>query len=102
MKGGKVFVLIAKGPNDIEVPCLIFEDHVKCAEFLADKGIDFTLSCSYEGERVEFNGNGDYQELSGKQANALFTRYSDGCGGCWRVVGRYIAFGDKFVGWDLD
>jgi len=96
-----VAVLIAKGGNDLEVPCRLFENmevgKARCDEIFSAIGV--------KGETTK-NGsvyyNVDLEDVDKSISEELFTGFYYGCGGVYGLILKEIAFDTKFVGFDLD
>jgi hypothetical protein len=95
----EIVVLIALGPNDIEVPCMLFKSYEEGENFCRK-----ILGATNKGAgRYAFDG-----ELMNKKfadnpiASKIFTYYYPGCGFCWGVEIRKVKFNKPFTRWDLD
>lgn len=96
-----IAVLIAHGPNDVEVPCVIFENLEQGKE-----KCDELFKCY--PSRVRDDGSiiySVYLEDLGEDDNIsdkIFIRHYYGCGGAGPFILTEVGFGQKFIGWDLD
>lgn len=104
------WVLVGKGPNSVEVPCLVWTDFdsamAQCKEMLGQPkaGKNNTHSWDLEApdySNVETEDDGE-QLFANSIFSKLFTHYYDGCGECYRAVLKEVEVGKPFVGWDLD
>lgn len=106
-------VLIAYGPNDIEIPCRIFESFGE-AEKICDKIFmphiepedktvfaDNDMTCISYRCYLEEEGDpeGNTKEII---SNTLFTSYYYGCGSPYKFVIKHVGYNRKFVKFDLD
>ena len=88
-----VAVLIGEGPNDIEVPCMLFPSMETAREKLdpilgePDKETE---------KKVRWWKNAE------DHAERFFTSYYDGCGECYSFTLKMVEYNKPFVGWDLD
>lgn len=99
----KIVIIVAHGPNDIQIPCLICESREKAEEKLKEAGLEYQ-------ERWDgwYNHYGDDLTPEGEATERrvmlehFFTYFYGGCGGigCFKI--EEIEFGEKFTGWDLD
>jgi hypothetical protein len=77
----KVYVVVGQGPNDVEVPCLIFKTKEEADIYVR---------------------NNPAPEEDSELATPYFTQFYGGCGGCYNMVVKEVEFGKQFVGWNLD
>jgi hypothetical protein len=93
----KVVVLIALGPNDLEIPCRFFENMEtglgKCKTIL---GVEPTKT----GDEYHFDI--DLEEVPKEISEELFTSFHYGCGGVYGLVLKEVPFDTKFLGFDLE
>lgn len=109
-------VLIARGPNSVEVPCRLFPSMQlglrRCTELFGrgpTSGKDGEAHWGYDKEtkwdvyellkNVE-DPRGDMEESP--LCKELFMYYYDGCGGVGSFVLKEVAWDKPFVGFDLD
>ncbi len=99
MNEDKVTMLIACGPNSIEVPCRIFPDmetaKTKCDEIFGIEGTPGESGYTY---KVDLEDEKKPWPIS----NELFTEFYYGCGGPYPFVLVEVEFDTKFVGFNLD
>lgn len=97
-----ITVLIAYGPNSIEIPCRLFETrekgHIYCDKLFSKIGVE---------PKVKGNGivhyYADMDEIENDEvSNELFTSHYYGCGWPNLFVLKVIPFNEKFVPFDLD
>lgn len=98
-----ITVLIAIGPNSLEVPCMIFENmesaRTYCDPLFAKINAQPNIvkdKVYYEADLVQ--GVKECDEIAGE----LFTDYYDGCGGAGPFVLKAVPFNEKFLAFDLD
>jgi hypothetical protein len=89
-----IAVVVARGANDVKIPCLTFETVEAADTFLTD-----ILGPA--------DGAGRYgSHLSEAQvadcADKFFLYYYDGCGGIYSFVVLEVEHGQPIVGFDLD
>jgi hypothetical protein len=96
-----ITVLIAKGPNNIEVPCMLFES--------LDDGIVYCDRLFAPYERIErddgtirYNVDIEASDNCDEMSAQLFTSWYYGCGAPYPFVLKQVAFATPFVGFDLD
>jgi len=101
-----ITVLIASGPNDLEIPCRLFktmeDGRAYCDPLFAKLDIipkirsngSVYYSVDLEAEFQEYNNNDVSEEL--------FTSFYYGCGGVYGMVLKEVPFNEKFVRFDLD
>jgi hypothetical protein len=100
-------VLIALGPNSIEIPCMIFEDSGE-AEKICDEIFlpQFGEGCKSEitiKESICIKYEGDLEDLDDDVvSDKLFTNHYYGCGGPYRFIFKHVNYNTRFVGFDLD
>ena len=101
-----ITVLIAQGPNGIEIPCRLFktmdDGRTYCDKLFAKLNVTLKIinstSVYYSvdlEEEWEKYGNNDISE-------ELFTRFYYGCGGVYGMTLKEVPFNTQFVKWDLD
>jgi len=104
-----IAVLIACGPNSIEVPCRIFENieagKQRCDEIFGVEGE--VVTTQLDGKTVYYYEYRKYleeepREISKEMSDKLFTKHYYGCGGPGPFVLAEVEFNTKFVGFDLD
>ena len=97
----KIAVLIAYGPNSIEIPCRLFED-LETGKQICDEifGIEGELLKS--GDAIEYKKDLEDGDEEGIISNQLFTSFYYGCGGPYVFVLQKVDFNTKFVRFDLD
>lgn len=90
-----ITVLIALGPNNVEVPCRIMESVKAAQEFCEGLGLKPTIKnkLAYDLPNLD-----DDRDMAAK----IFTRYYGGCGDAYRLRIEEIEFDTPFVGFDLD
>ena len=81
----KFWVIVGLGPNEVEVPCLIFSTKEKALEAMGSPGKD-----------------GNYWRAADDELITFFTHYYNGCGECRAFELREVEEGKPFVGFDLD
>jgi hypothetical protein len=115
-----IAVLIADGPNQVEVPCMFFEDFdtglQRVTEMLSgqppiQKVID---RGPFSGRRAATwevdiqRGEGGWDGIpytppdEANDALAFFLHYYDGCGGVGAFTLLEAEFGERLVGFNLD
>lgn len=94
----KFAVLIGEGPNNIQIPALVFSSMEKgleaCKKVLGEpkkRGTDYYW-------RLD-DGDGEVNEEVIKQ---MYTSYYGGCGECYNARLTEIEEGKAFVGFNLD
>jgi len=96
-----ITVLIAYGPNSVEVPCRIFENmedgRAYCDPLFAKIGVE---PKDYDGG-VRYSADLD-AEGGEEISKELFTSHYYGCGGPYPFGLVEVPFNEKFVGFDLD
>jgi len=90
-------VVIAEGPNSVEVPCRIFSDLAKAEAFCDELLKDAEKSKEEDGIRYYYQ-----DEISDNIAEVMFTNYYGGCGECYAFTLKLVNENEKFVGFDLD
>lgn len=123
-------VLVGIGPNDVEIPALIFPDFKtgleKCKEFLGEPtgisgdktywNVDELQACEEDEDYEEMKDfdmitlelveeNGVYKKQIGNKpfnSTKVYTSYYGGCGEFYSLELREVEFGKPFVCWDLD
>ena len=95
-----VIVLIAHGPNGLDIPCRLFGDmdiaKKRCDEIFGKEGKEVSNGAFVY--KVDLESEIDPWPISEK----LFTRFYYGCGGPDTFTLVICTFDTKFVGWDLD
>lgn len=94
-------VLIAYGPNSIEIPCRLFED-LETGKQICDKIFDMEGKLSESGDVVRYRKDLEDGDEEGVISKQLFTSFYYGCGGPYTFVLKEVAFNTKFVPFDLD
>lgn len=99
-----MWILIGLGPNDVQVPCLWFSTKEKGYAYVADAlertaDGDTYWDIDHEFDNIR-DAEGDYH--NSELAKKFFTKYYDGCGGCWRLRLASVDEATPFVGFDLD
>lgn len=84
-----MYVIIAHGPNSVQIPCMILPTKEEAEKRLSDAGIKSGVSIENEYD----------EKVVGEH---FFTKYYGGCGGAYRYTIRTVNYGQKIVGWDLD
>ena len=101
-----IAVLIARGPNEIEIPCRLFktmeDGRTYCDKLFAkldvapkvrnSKYVYYAVDLEEEYEKY---GNNNVSE-------ELFTSFYYGCGGVYGMMLKEVSFNEKFVRFDLD
>jgi hypothetical protein len=99
------WVLVGHGPNNVEIPALIFGSKEAANEFCEKLGEPKPL---YDGGpliwEVDFLvGSRDYNEETDEDdSKRFYTHYYDGCGACYYFELSKVEEGKPFVKWDLD
>lgn len=94
-----MYVLIGFGPNDVDIPALVWSNKeaalAECIDILGDKyrTIDEGVSFSWTAE-----DNGFPKEITSQ----LYTHYYGGCGECYCAKLVPVEEGKPFAGWNLD
>jgi hypothetical protein len=97
----KVVVLIALGPNSVEIPCRFFENmKTGLAKTKNILGIEPTTKSTDEG--VEYHFDIDLEAAPQEISATLFTGWYYGCGGVYGLVLKEVPFDTKFLSFDLD
>jgi hypothetical protein len=96
-----ITVLIAKGPNNVEVPCMLFESLdnavVYCDELFAPyKRIE------KDDGTIRYNIDIEAMDNCDILSERIFTNWYYGCGAPYPFVLKQVAFATPFVGFDLD
>lgn len=85
-----VCMLIAQGPNDLEIPCRLFSSEPDAQAWMRSK--------FGEPKRENFwSVREDNPEVE-----ALFTYYYGGCGGVGGLLICQVSYDTPFLGWSLD
>lgn len=96
-------VIIAEGPNDVRVPCLIFQRLAEAKAYMEKFGLQ---SGTWQGFNwVESKDGLSYlvdEDWIEENSSHFFTDYYGGCGEVNSFTIEVVAPGEKFVGWDLD
>lgn len=94
----KVTVLIAQGPNSVDIPCRFFENMEtglgKCRKILGVEPKKLAAN--------EYLFEIDLEEASSEISEELFTGYYYGCGGVYGLLLKQVPFDTKFLEFDLD
>ena len=88
-----IAVLIGEGPNDVEIPAMIFPDF--------ETGLRFVIEQLGRGPSSR-SGNVATWKVSDREPALFYTHYYDGCGECWRLRLQEQEFAQPFVAFDLD
>lgn len=111
-----IAVVIGLGPNDLEIPLLLFKNKRQAINFLQELGKNITKEsglfsqsikneCIFDLDEERAEKDEDYEYSNPDQKvlmDALFTSYYGGCGGCYQLEVREVEFGKPFVPWNLD
>ena len=97
-----ITVLIACGPNSIEIPCRIFENMQSAREYC-----DPLFAKAGANPEADINGirySADLESSpAGKEISAeLFVSHYYGCGGPYPFILMEVPFNSKFVCFNLD
>ena len=96
-----IAVLIACGPNDIEVPCMIFENLKQGKEKCDNLFKGYPSKVRDDGSviyLVYLEDLGDNDNISDK----VFIKHYYGCGGTGPFILTKVEFSQKFISWNLD
>ena len=103
------YVIIGLGPNDLEIPLMLFTDKGEAEKLLNDNfecGFGRLGDSDYWDTKdgqvfVENTGNGNEPT---EIAHIFFKDgdYYGGCGDCYALVLKRVVLGKPIVGWDLD
>ena len=98
-----ITVLIAYGPNSIEIPCRIFESmedaRAYCDPLFAKAGVGPMA----HDDKGSVRYGVDLETVENEEISAeLFTSHYYGCGGPGPFILRIMSFNEKFVPFDLD
>lgn len=93
-----MFALIGLGPNDVQIPSLIFNNKDEALSHLLP-----LIGPPKSLEKLSWNvsdilGEEPDQEI----AKQFYTEYYPGCGDCYRFILKEIQPGQPFVSWNLD
>jgi len=100
-----IWVLIAYGPNSVEIPCRVFSTREKavesCTKLLGppNKEKDGALTWHVWASDTLIGDGGDLKREIAKQ---LFTSHYFGCGGCGALHLTAVKEDTPFVTFDLD
>jgi hypothetical protein len=124
-----VSVLIAEGPNDVCIPCRIYnlpidEAKIKCEELLGVNAryLDYGNNEFYSFQNEEWQRQVPFEDWDEESqeyilerwerpvdltfmtvfARKLFTNYYDGCGGVYSFRLEEVKCDSVFIGWNLD
>lgn len=102
-----ISVLIAGGPNNVRIPCRMFENievgKKRCDELFGFEGKPFENGKSYYyGVDLDKFDDSEEAENAKRISNELFTDWYYGCGGVDGFTLKEVSFDTKFVGFDLD
>ena len=97
-----ITVLIACGPNSVEIPCRVFKNmedgRAYCDPLFAKVGAGPEAA---SGGDIRYSV--DLEEIKDEEVSEeLFTSHYYGCGGPYPFILKEISFNEKFVGFDLD
>lgn len=94
-----VWVLIGEGPNNVEIPCLIWTSFDIAIDFCVNTfGKVYSFNSSDSSRRWVCEGD----EFQKQVLEKMYKRYYGGCGECYAVTLIQVEEGKPFVGWDLD
>jgi hypothetical protein len=98
-----ITMLIAYGPNSIEIPCRIFESmedgRAYCDPLFAKVGSDPIVNSN---GHIRYSVNLESVEGGKEISEELFTSHYYGCGDPGRFILQEVPFNEKFVVFDLD
>jgi len=98
-----ITILIAYGPNSIEIPCRIFEGmedgRAYCDPLFAKVGAEPKANSNGS---IRYSADLDGVEGGEEVSDELFTRHYYGCGGPYLFALQEVPFNEKFVEFDLD
>lgn len=106
-----IYVVAGVGPNNLEIPLIVFEDRESAEKFVEKFPKDPKNKGFLDGDFSEKDGiyydEDDDEGLSkvGKPLyEALFKggNYYSGCGGCYSLRILEVEFGKPMVAWDMD
>lgn len=105
-------MLVAYGPNRVEVPCRLFESKQQGQEFIQElaakyptlvtisrKGIGFDIDADEIGNQRDDDGQ---SPVGDALMDALFTHYYGGCGEAYSFNLVDVPVNAPFVAFDLD
>jgi hypothetical protein len=98
------WVLVGLGPNNVEIPALIFGSKEAANKF-CERFIDIRIrEDDTTWYPIDFLvGSKDYNEETDEDdSRKFYTHYYDGCGACYGFELRKVEEGKPFVQWDLD
>lgn len=92
-----IAVVIGRGPNEVEIPLLVFPSVLEARSYIAAiPGLIPKSSTAWQlPERIE----------EGSEVAQRLFKYGDyygGCGECWGICIRESNYGQPLVGWNLD
>ena len=96
-------VLIAYGPNNIEIPCRLFED-LETGKQICNEifGMEGELLKHEDKDVIRYRKDLDDEDEGNIISEQLFTSFYYGCGGPYTFVLREVDFNTKFVPFELD
>ena len=98
-----ITVLIAGGPNSVEVPCRIFPDMAtgrkRCEEIFGVPGRESSDAVIWGFKEIDLDTT---SESNTAVSEKLFTSHYYGCGGPGPFTLKEVPFDEAFVGFDLD
>jgi len=107
----KIAVVLGIGPNNLLIPCLVFQDMDQAIQHLKDEGLfdyftkktrdsigDYYTTCDEECT-VWKKLNSNYDE---EFASKFFKSYYGGCGECNDFTLIEVEQGKPFIAWNLD
>lgn len=100
----KITVLIALGPNSVEVPCRLFSSMADGMAFMTSR---FGTPQKWDRENKKYiddpgSRKWHIMDEDDERIGALFTHYYSGCGGVGAFTLSEVETDSVFVGWDLD
>ncbi len=107
----KLFAVAGVGPNDLEIPLVIFSSREKAEQFISQFPKDEEYPDGLDTDFTELEGiykdEETVDQLSDK-GRELYSKlfrdgyYYPGCGGCYSLRILEVEEGKPMVGWDLD
>jgi len=99
-----ITLLVAGGPNNVEVPCRVFPDmetgNKRCEEIFGVPGRQVANGGVVWGfKEVDLDTTSEQNQ---KISETLFTNHYYGCGGPGPFLLKEVPFDEAFVGFDLD
>ena len=93
----KITLIIAHGPNDLEIPCRVMRSIEDAHDFCEKIGLERS-----EKNELRYNLPDLDSEANRELTKTLFTGYYGGCGEAYALTLREVGFDEVMVGWDLD